>query len=53
MERLIPAAIATAGTVDGLMIAAGRPADVVVPLLVALAGAFALRLQGSRSRTGN
>ncbi len=53
MERLIPAAIASAGTLAGLLIAAGRPADVVVPLLIALAGALALRLQGGRSRTGH
>jgi len=52
MERLIPFAIAAAGTLAGILIAAGRPADVVTPLLVALAGVVALRLQGGRTRRG-
>lgn len=51
MERLLSLAIATAGVLAGLLIATGRVADVVVPLMVALGGAVALRAQHGRSRT--
>ncbi len=49
-DRLLSLAIAAAGCLAGLLIATGHVADVVAPLLIALAAAAALRLQQPERR---
>lgn len=43
MENAPSLAIAATGVIAGLLIATGHVADVVTPLMLAMAGAFALR----------